>query len=69
MLAEKQWTKTDPKYSKSLHYQLVCLSYIKQTSVLETVQEGGGNITQTRTTTKGRDPNKNYVEVLNNIGS
>ena len=38
-----------------------------KTSVLTKVQGGGGNITQTYTNNKGRDPNKSYAEGINNI--
>ena len=53
---------------KFLHWQLVYLSSRKK-SILATVQGWGGNRTHNRTTTKGRDPNKSYVEGLNNIES
>ena len=38
-----------------------------KTSFLKTVKAGGGNRTQTHTNTKGRYPNKSYVEGLNKI--
>ena len=41
----------------------------KKTSVLVTVQGGGGNRTHTRTKNKGRNINKSYAEGLNNIES
>ena len=37
-----------------------------KTSVIETLQ-GGENITQTHTNTKGRDPDTGYVEVISNL--
>ena len=40
-----------------------------KTSVLVTFQGGGGNTAHTCTNNKGRDPNKSYVEGLNNIES
>ena len=68
MVAAKEWTKTDPKDSQilSLTTRLNKLDKTK-TSVLATVQGGGGNTTQTRTNTKERYPNKIYVEGINNI--
>ena len=41
----------------------------KKTSILETFQIGGVNRTQICTNNKVRDPNKSYVEELNNIES
>ena len=37
-----------------------------KTYVLATIRIGEGNITQTRTNTKGREPNNIYVEGINN---
>ena len=39
----------------------------KKTSVLEKVQGGGVNMTQTCTNTKGKDPNNSYVDGLKNL--
>ena len=39
----------------------------KKASVLTTVQGIVGNINQTRTNAKLSDPNKRYVEIINNI--
>ena len=68
MVAAKKWTKTDLKDSQilALTPRLTKLDKTK-TSVLEKVQGGGGNTTQTRTNTKERVPNMSYVEVINNI--
>ena len=40
-----------------------------KTSILATVQVGGGNITQTCTKNKVRDPNNSYVGGLNDLES
>ena len=70
MVALKKRTNTNPKDAKiiALTTRLYKLEE-NQTYVLETVQGGGGNRTQTRTNTDNivSDPNKSYVEVINNI--
>ena len=70
MVASKEWTKKYIKDAKiiTLTTRLYKLDKIK-TSVLVTVQGEGGNKTQNRTNTKGRDPNKIYVQLINNIQS
>ena len=54
---------------KLFHYQLICLSYRKNTSILATVQGGGSNRTHNLTNTKVRYPKNIYVEGINNIES
>ena len=63
-----EWTNTDPKYASILvppthMYRLE----VNKISVLAKVQGRRGNITYTRTNTKGRDLKKSYLEGLNNL--
>ena len=51
MVESKEWTKTDPKDAKIIALKTRLSMLEKKTSVLTTVQGGGGNITQTRTIT------------------
>ena len=67
MVAAKYWTKKEIKDAKIIVLTTRLYKLQKKTSILETVQGGGGNITQTRANTKGREPNMIYVEGLNNI--
>ena len=70
MAAAKEWTKIDPKADKILLLTARLYKLEKtKTYVLATFQLGGVNITLTLTNTKGSDPNKSYVEVLNNLES
>ena len=68
MVAEKEWTKTDPKDDKILALK-TCLSKLdkNKTSFLETFQGGRGNRTQTCINTKGMYPNKICDEEINNL--
>ena len=70
MVATKELTKIDPKDDRILALT-TCLTKLEKdrTYVLAIVTVGGGNRTHTRTNIKGRDPNKSYVEVINNIES
>ena len=54
MVAEKEWTKIDPKDAKILALT-TCLSKLdkNKTYFLETVKGGEGNITKTCVNTKG----------------
>ena len=69
-VAAKNWTKIDPKYEKSIALTTHMSNSDKEkTFVLGTVQGRGGYRTHTHTNTKGRDPNKSYVEVIANLES
>ena len=68
MVSSKEWTKTDPNDAKTILLTTHLYKLDKEkNSVLATVQGVGGNRTQILTKTKGRDPNKSYVEGINNI--
>ena len=63
----KELTKKDTKDAKILALTTHLSKLDKsKTSILETVQGGGGNINVTRINTKGRDLNKISSEGLNN---
>ena len=55
MVASKEWTKTDPKDTKSIALP-TCMSKLeeKKASILATVPGGGRNRTYNRTGTKVR---------------
>ena len=70
MVATKEQNNTDPEDDKILALPTRLSKLEKnKTSVLEKVQGGGGNITHNHTNSKGRYPNKSYVQVLNNLES
>ena len=70
MVAAIEYTKTYPKDDKipALTTFMYNLEENK-TSILATVQGGGGNRNQTRTNNEGRDSKKSYVEGINNLES
>ena len=59
----------DPKDDKITALTTRLFKLDKKTLVLEKVQVGGGNRTQTRINTKARDPKKSYAEGLHNLES
>ena len=67
MISEQEWTKADHKDAKIFTLTTSLYRLEKKSSVLATVQGGGGNITQTRTNSYGRDPNMSYIEGINNL--
>ena len=68
MVSEKSSTKIYPKYDIILALTTRLLNlYKNKTFILETFQVGGGNINQTHTKPKVRDPRKSYVEGLKNL--
>ena len=69
LVVAKDWTKTDPKDGKFIALTTYLYNIYRKTYAITTVQGGVVNITQTCTNTNGRDPNKSYIEGINNIES